>query len=324
MYTTRVARSYANVRDHLRTEKLCKLWQNVEQDIQRYSGKPLPFSLFELRHFDQTNPFMGSSFTPTNDAISTLINSLTKRVSASIPSFQHRLLDMIDYHNAFTAYTAWMLLFGTGYRAAWNPLPTFALFLPSLNLMGISDKDDSDFSHSRIVAVPNVLVSQLKEYKRHLGCLRSLLRVLLPKMCSTIDNIVDVQQNVLNFNHTQATQWYKVIRNSRKQQGPFFFLHRQGNSVVATNLSPSELVNYCKNTIQLPANAGRHWLKSHLLEKNICPELINFQMGHWQAGEVPLGHYSALSHVEAINEIVPVLDELFEEVGWKSLKSVIS
>ena len=324
MYTTRVARSYANVRDHFRTEQLSKLWQNVEQDIQLFTGKPLPVSLFELRHFDQTNPFLGSSFTPTNDAIATLINSLTKRVSASIPGFQHRLLDMIEYHNAFTAYTAWMLLFGTGYRAAWNPLPTFALFLPSLNLMGISDKDDSDFSHSRIVAVPNVLVSQLKEYKRHLGCLRSLLRVLLPKMCSTIDNIVDVQQNVLSFNHTQATQWYKVIRNSRKQQGPFFFLHRQGNSVVATNLSPSELVNYCKNTIQLPANAGRHWLKSHLLEKNICPELINFQMGHWQAGEVPLGHYSALSHVEAINEIVPVLDELFEEVGWKSLKSVIS
>jgi hypothetical protein len=47
-------------------------------------------------------------------------------------------------------------------------------------------------------------------------------------------------------------------------------------------------------------------------------------MGHWQAGEVPLGHYSALSHVEAINELVPVLDELFAEVGWKSLKSVIS
>lgn len=324
MYTTRVARSYANVSDHFRSEQLEKLWRNVEQDIESYTGKVIPISLFELRHFDQADPFIGSSFTPTNDTISTLINSLTRRVSASIPSFQHKLIDIVDYHNAFTAYTAWMLLLGTGYRAAWNPLPTFALFLPSLNLMGISDKDDSDFSHSRIVAVPNVLASQLKEYKRHLGCLRSLLRVLLPKLCSTIDNIVDVEQNVLSFNHSQATQWYKVIRNSRKEQGPFFFLNRQGNSVVATNLSPSELVNYCKNEIQLPANAGRHWLKSHLLEKNICPELINFQMGHWQAGEVPLGHYSALSHVEAINEMVPVLDELFEEVGWKTLKSVIS
>jgi hypothetical protein len=324
MYTTRVARSYANVSDHSRSQQLNKLWQSVEQDIEIYSGKPLSISLFDLRYFCQADQFMGSSFTPTKTAVSTLIDSLTQRVASSKPSFHHRLVDIIEYHNAFTAHTAWMLLFGTGYRAAWNPLPTFALFLPSLNLMGISDKDDSDFTHSRIVAVPNVLTSQLKEYKRHLGCLRALLRVLMPKLCSTIDKIVEVDQHVLNFNHSQASQWYKVIRNSRKEQGPFFFFHQQGTSVVTKNLSPSELVNYCKNEIVLPSNAGRHWLKSNLLEKNIAPELINFQMGHWQAGEVPLGHYSALSHIEAINDIVPVLDELFKEAGWLPLKSVIS
>lgn len=324
MYTTRVARSYANLRDHARSQQLDKLWKSVEQDIELYSGKPLSISLFDLRHLSQCEQFIGSSFTPTKTVVSTLINSLTQRVLSSKPSFQHRLVDIIEYHNAFTAYTAWMLLFGTGYRAAWNPLPTFALFLPSLNLMGISDKDDSDFSHSRIVAVPTALATQLKEYKRHLGCLRSLLRVLMPKLCSRIDRIVDVDQHVLSFNYSQASQWYKVIRNSRKEQGPFFFFHQQGTSVVTQNLSPSALVNYCRDAILLPSNAGRHWLKSHLLEKNITPELINFQMGHWQAGEVPLGHYSALSHVEAINDIVPVLDELFEEVGWLPLKSVIS
>ncbi|MGI2000917.1 hypothetical protein [Shewanella frigidimarina] len=324
MYTTRVARSYANVSDHYRCQQLNKLWQSVEKDIERHSGKPLPISLFNFRNFCQEDQFIGSSFTPTKSAVSTLIDTLTRRVNLSQPSFHHRLVDIIDYHNAFTAYTAWMLLFGTGYRAAWNPLPTFALFVPSLNLMGISDKDDSDYSHSRIVAVPNVLTSQLIEYKRHLGCLRSLLRVLIPKLCSTIDNIVAVDQHVLGFNHSQASQWYKVIRNSRKEQGPFFFFHQQGSSVVAKNLSPSELVNYCRNEIVLPSNAGRHWLKSHLLEKNVASELINFQMGHWQAGEVPLGHFSSLSHIDAINDIVPVLDELFEEAGWVQLKSVIS
>lgn len=324
MYTTRVARSYANVSDHQRSRQLHKLWQSVEQDIVTYSGQALSISLFDLRNFYQAEQFIGSSFTPKKTAVATLIDSLTQRVEASKPSIHHRLIDIIEYHNAFTAYTAWMLLFGTGYRAAWNPLPTFALFMPSLNLMGISDKDDSDFSHSRIVAVPNVLTTQLKEFKRHLSCLRSLLRVLMPKICSTIDSIVDVDQHVLNFNHSQASQWYKVIRNSRKEQGPFFFFHKQGTSVVAKNLSPSELVNFCQKEIVLPSNAGRHWLKSNLLGKNIAPELINFQMGHWQAGEVPLGHYSALSHIEAINDIVPVLDELFKEAGWLPLKSVIS
>lgn len=47
-------------------------------------------------------------------------------------------------------------------------------------------------------------------------------------------------------------------------------------------------------------------------------------MGHWQAGEVPIGNYSALSHIEAINELVPILDKLFREVGWQPLKSVLS
>ncbi|MGI2014886.1 hypothetical protein [Shewanella oncorhynchi] len=139
-----------------------------------------------------------------------------------------------------------------------------------------------------------------------------------------IDNIVDVDKSVLSFNHIQAIHWYKTVRNSRKELGPFFLFHQQGSNFVAKNLSPSELANHSGDEITMPSNAGRHWLKSQLLEKNIASELINFQMGHWQAGEVPLGHYSALSHIGVINDIVPVLDELFKEVGWLKLKSVLS
>ncbi len=324
MYNTRVARSYANVGNHYRCQQLNKLWQSVEKNVESFTGNSLPLSLFDLRYFSQNDQFIGSSFTPSHMAITKLISSLSLKVHESKPCVHYRVEDIINYHNTFVAYTAWMLLFGTGYRAAWNPLPTFALFIPSLNLMGISDKDDSDFSHTRIVAVPNVLKLQLIEYKRHLGCLRALLRVLKPELCNTIDNIVDVDENVLSFNHMQATHWYKNVRNSRKELGPFFLLHQQGSSLVAKNLSPAELANHTVDEIMLPSNAGRHWLKSLLLEKNIASELINFQMGHWQAGEVPLGHYSALSHIGVINDIVPVLDELFKEVGWLKLKSVLS
>ena len=323
MYTTRVNRSYSNLRDHHRCKQLDKFWQAVENDVIRFSGAGFPVKLFELRYFAEDH-FIGSSFTPKQDTIIKLVNVLSARVLNSTPSFQHRMENIIAYHNAFTAYTAWMLLFGTGYRAAWNPLPTLALFLPSLNLMGISDKDNSDFSHSRMVAVPTVLKTQLIEFKRHLGCLRGLLRILMPKLCSYLDKIVDVDQHTLGFNHSEATLWYKTIRNSRNQHGPFFFLHFQRSAVVSKSLSPSELVGFCKSEICLPSNAGRHWLRSCLLDKDISTELINFQMGHWQAGEVPLGHYSALSHVDAVNELVPVLDGLFKEVGWQPIKSVLS
>ncbi|KEK28122.1 hypothetical protein [Shewanella xiamenensis] len=324
MYTTRVARSYSSVLDQKRCDQLLHFWDDVEKGISVYSGKPFAVSLFELRYWQQDEQYLGSTYTPTQATIKQLIIDLSLQTKASSPKTLHRFEDITHYHNAFVAYTVWMLLFGTGYRAAWNPLPSLALFLPSLNLMGISDKDDCDFTHSRIVAIPSVLTAQLIEYRRHLGCLRGLLRLLMPQFCSELDNIIDVDRQVLSYDNLQASAWYTKIRNSRSQHGPFFFFQKQKSGMVTRSLSPSQLVSVLKEKNSIPANAGRHWLKSSLLDRRVDPELINFQMGHWQAGEVPIGNYSALSPIEAINELVPILDQLFREVGWKQLKSVLS
>jgi hypothetical protein len=324
MYTTRVARSYSSISDQKRCDQLLKFWNDVAKGISVYSGKPFTVSLFELRYWQQEEQYLGSTFTPTQATIQQLIIHLSQQTKALSPTPQHRLKNIIAYHNAFVVYTAWMLLFGTGYRAAWNPLPTLALFLPSFNLMGIRDKDDSDFTHARIVAIPSVLTAQLVEYRRHLGCLRGLLRLLMPQLCSELDNIIDVDEQVLSYDNLQASACYKKIRNSRSQHGPFFVFQAQKSGTVTRSLSPSQLVSVLKEKNSIPANAGRHWLKSSLLDQGVDPELINFQMGHWQAGEVPIGNYSALSHIDAINELVPILDKLFREVGWQPLKSVLS
>ncbi|MFB2683629.1 hypothetical protein ACE02B_00180 [Shewanella mangrovisoli] len=324
MYTTRVARSYSSVRDQKRCDQLLHFWDDVEKGISAYSGKPFAVSLFELRYWQQDEQYLGSTYTPTLATIKQLIIDLSLQTKASSPKTLHRFEEITYFHNAFVAYTAWMLLFGTGYRAAWNPLPSLALFLPSLNLMGISDKDDCDFTHSRIVAIPSVLTVQLIEYRRHLGCLRGLLRLLMPQFCSELDNIIDVDRQVLSYDNLQASAWYTKIRNSRSQHGPFFFFQKQKSGIVTRSLSPSQLVSVLKEKNSIPANAGRHWLKSSLLDRGVDPELINFQMGHWQAGEVPIGNYSALSTIEAITELVPILDLLFRELGWQPLKSVLS
>ncbi|QYK06997.1 hypothetical protein [Shewanella zhangzhouensis] len=324
LYTTRVARSYACVDMSSRLHQLHRLWLDVEMGCKLYSGKELPVSLFELKNRQCKENYVGSSFTPSKTSVQQLIQLSVTRLNELTPTYRHRLDEITAYHNAFTAYTVWMLLFGTGYRAAWNPLPTLALFLPSLNLMGISDKDDSDFTHSRIVAVPTVLTAQLNEYRRHLGCLRGLIRILMPGLSNNLDSIVDVDQEVLGYGHSQASQWYRTVRHSRHQHGPFFVFQTQKSGIVAKSLSPSQLVGMYEGEINFPANAGRHWLKSRLLEMNVASELINFQMGHWQAGEVPLGHYSALSHLDAINELIPTLDHLFREVGWQFVKSALS
>lgn len=73
--------------------------------------------------------------------------------------------------------------------------------------------------------------------------------------------------------------------------------------------------------LQLPANAGRHWIKSGLIKRKVAPEKIDWQMGHWMTGQAPLAYYSAFNHVEVSAELGLVLDEMLRAVGWKSLMS---
>ena len=327
--STRVTRSYSNIDNEHRCRQLKKLWDEVESLCFQFNKKPLPVTLFELPDFDvfpevlQRNNSLGSTFTPTNGRIRELVSHLSEQVMVSVPSKRCSLNELINHHNHFTVYTAWMLLFATGYRASWNPLPTLSLYLPRYNLMSISDKDDALFSHSRIVAVPSELVSQLDNYIVHLQTFRSQIRLLEPEIASQIDDVLNVDETVLSLNSIEFDKWYRDIRKSHSKHGPLFLIESIGNTYRATSLSPKLLKEFVPSFNNLPINAGRHWLKSSLLARNVDSELINFQMGHAQIGELPLGSYSALCHLDVINALLPTLDTLLEEVQWKTLKSAL-
>ncbi|HHQ4588656.1 TPA: hypothetical protein ACSP19_002045, partial [Aeromonas veronii] len=92
----------------------------------------------------------------------------------------------------------------------------------------------------------------------------------------------------------------------------------------AANLFPKVLLDFLPPALRLPSNAGRHWLKSQLIERQIDPELIDWQMGHWMTGQAPLGYYSALSHVDVSRYLAPVIDQMLREVGWQALPSQIT
>lgn len=84
------------------------------------------------------------------------------------------------------------------------------------------------------------------------------------------------------------------------------------------------MINEQPVDLQLPANAGRHWLKSELIKRKVDPEWIDWQMGHWMTGQAPLAYYSAFNHVEVSMQLGVVLDEMLKEVGWKSLPSELT
>jgi hypothetical protein len=318
-YTSRVSRSYASISNQTRIGQLGQFWKAVVA----YCGKA---SLYDFL-FNGLSPDLvkliertGSRFCVTNETCQKLSSELRSRLLEKQPSSLMPLKEIVDYHNAYVLYTAWLLAFSVGYRAVINPLPTLALHIAPFNLLAISDKDDSDFTHTRVVAVPRILGEQLIYYKNHLLKMGELLRTMCPDLCRNVDNIVLFEKKSLSITPAEVAHWFKNIRHSKQLHGPLFSLDYRLNSLP---LSPKLMVDLLPQNIKIPANTGRHWLKSNLLAEGVEPELIDWQMGHWQCGQAPLGNYSTLNAVEAAKQLGPLINHFLTADGWKSCTSAL-
>jgi len=320
---TRVSRSYACLDDELRVRSLGRLWTDITQFVRSADPDIECPALFEPRQWLQPQQ-LGSTFTPSQASCCALVTHLRQLLNELAPSVTCPLAEVIDYHNAYAAYTAFLLMFATGYRAVHNPLPSLALHLRAYRLLGISDKDDSDFTHARLVCMPELLERQLSYYTEHLKMLAELLRCREPKLADTVDHLLMVDEQLLSLGLSDAARWYQAVRNSRRELGPLFHFKSVYRQWHAINLFPKALSGFLPDHLTLPTNAGRHWMKSQLIQRNVDPELIDWQMGHWMTGQAPLGYYSALSHVEVSRYLAPILDEMLKEVGWQPLPSLIS
>ena len=172
LYSTRVSRSYVNLSDAQRLNMLVKLWQDVaaytQDDTVASFFQPMPITVEGERR-------VGSRYVPTTEFCRQFVAHLQNNLQVTKPGRTLQLSEIVCYHNAYIRYTAWMLGFGTGYRAVYNPLPTLTLHISDLQLLSISDKDDGHFSHSRVVAVADTLNLQLTHLKSHLIRLAELL-----------------------------------------------------------------------------------------------------------------------------------------------------
>ncbi|HHQ4590626.1 TPA: hypothetical protein ACSP19_004089, partial [Aeromonas veronii] len=144
---TRVTRSYACIDDQHRFRALSRLWHDITQYIHSADSNLLLPKLFESRPWCRQQ-HLGSTFTPSQEACKRLVSCLRTSLEQSNPSVTYPLAQLIQYHNAYATYTAFLLMFATGYRAVHNPLPSLSLQLRAYHLLGISDKDDADFTHA--------------------------------------------------------------------------------------------------------------------------------------------------------------------------------
>ncbi|OLQ90126.1 hypothetical protein BIY22_03735 [Vibrio panuliri] len=321
-YYTRSMRHYIWRSDNENTRHVYELWNSIRVDIEKFKPSNLipAFNIFTQK----ISPFtlgVGSQFTPTMKSIQLLVGYLSDKLQ-SVSAFEStkNIEMLIQYHNNFTLYTAYMLLNATGYRAVHNPLPVMSLFLLRYNALCISDKDAQKcFAHSRIVAVPDVLKKQLVNYLGHLNSMGNLLGGLKVADSKSMFWHSSLSPLLPLDSKGSKLDWFFSAKHSRSNDGLLTFYDLKMGS--SKNISPKTLSEAVPKELRLPINYGRHYVRRFLVQSGVSLELVNFQLGHWVNGELPLSNFSTFKHSAAINELNEHLDSMMIELGWKDIPS---
>ena len=101
-----------------------------------------------------------SGYFPTTETISRLRDGLSEQFRLVLA----RKDDIITRHNAFTSYCLGLLLLVTGHRPVQDPFPSISHFDLARGLLLICDKVSDQSRAWRVVALPEMAVSQMRVY----------------------------------------------------------------------------------------------------------------------------------------------------------------
>ncbi|NLS14188.1 hypothetical protein HGP28_14955 [Vibrio sp. SM6] len=319
-YFTRSPRHYAWYQCDELASQLTSLWQ---KSLHK------KFDVLETMTlcFDESQPGFGSEFTPSFEALKRLVSLLTSDINRWSAFDACKTLDAaISYHNAYTLYTVYLLFIATGYRAVSNPLPSFSFALMRYNAICISDKDSAiTFAHMRVIACPTLLKTQLTFYQHHLDAFARLLAHNFPFEAGQLLWHRSHQRFIELTSKNARLDWHESAKNSQKNDGLFLLFEKNEDGTYrTTNTYPASIMAMSGHLPDLPLNFGRHYLRRYLQRAEVDQELIKFQMGHWVTGENPLERHSSLCMQDAVATLLPILDEMLDEMNWQSIPSALT
>lgn len=266
---------------------------------------------------------VGSRFLPSKAFFQKRYASLQRKLAGyNQLEIQSSYDKLIQYHNDYVFYVSSMLLAMTGYRAVYNPLPSLNLRLSRYKMLMISDKDDVDFTHARIIPLAENLDKQIKHYQNHLKQLTNILHVLQPETAFHAKKQTEELIQSLSIKHSEATNWFSEIKNSKIYPGVLFYFMENRHGIHMRNVHPAWLSEQ-ENT-DYPLNATRHYLRTFLTKSNLLPESIAFTMGHWSTGEAPLGRYSTFDFNEACRTVSPIIQGMANDLNLTPIRSLLA
>ena len=287
-------------------QKLQSIYQEVCKSIQdcHFIERPREGQIrinSELAtRLQRGSEYIGSPFCPKSETVQGLVVAL-KESLAKATGAPTSILKLLRMHNSMTRYTAFMIAYGTGFRAVRDPFLSAAAVDWKSGFAAISDKDNEDGYNSRLIWIPPDCLQQLKLFKEHQQNLLCRLSVLIPNISSRLKD------------------------RRRLAPGRFMFYAMSGDDsgkYLAKPLSPKLLGQKLRDVFALPINANRHYLRSTMLARGCPVEVINAFMGHFERGEEPWGKFSGLSPIAYRNALDHFLTPLMRDDGWAPMSGL--
>jgi hypothetical protein len=224
------------------------------------------------------------------------IKSLYKHLARAVTLLNNiKTKDYKLFHNKYMLYVYEVLSLAVGYRAVVSPLENIKDFDLIRRLLWISDKESHNGLAARIVPLPETAVEVIGAAIRHIERLAQYLRPYEPEIAA-------------------------YLSLSASGDNPFLSMFDRRGELVP--LRPSILTKVLKDAWPFALNWQRHFMRTHLRDKNVSGDLVNAWMGHSEFGEEALGPWSGQSIADlrrlelVIQEILSELDiEVIE--GWQ-------
>ena len=258
--------------------------------------------------------YVGSALVPKKTVVKKIVTELQRSLKQTQKTLS--INEILQYHLNYSIYTMIFLSYATGYRGVHTLLPSWRLISDDNKWLAISDKDDQDATHTRLTYLSPIISEHLKHYQRHLNAfLNKVLLISFEIHQKLIDTLRDWK---FKLDYRSSAERF-VLDDSL--QGAFFNIDIDKPSIKQISLN--YFFDYLKKEkhIELPANGGRHLIRTEALNEGIPSDLIDAFLGHFIYGNEPHSAYSALANPEIETGMQSFLQNHLKSMGFKPLKS---
>lgn len=236
----------------------------------------------------------GSQLVVKTGTVTKIAAALFKRVQMKRPLLPSELAKQ---HNYLVDYIYLMLSFGVGIRSVYDPVASINDIDWQSGVIQLNDKNMRAACNIRYVCLPNTILEQLKQYRRHL---------------KNIEPLFELQSAQSENEITQ------ILQGRSSHFGLLFYFNEKTSKL--NRVRPKLVSKRFESLFPLPLNCGRHYLRTQLLVRHCPSPLIDALLGHGEIGTEASSRFSSLSFSELFELSDNYLQPLLSECNWQVVK----